>query len=191
STVVPGDDPCELYDLRDYQPGDRLSRIHWKLSDKYDRLMVKEYGRVVASDALITFDLNADAPEIDALMDTLCSLASFFREQGQACEVAWYDGVHQAQARAKAASTDEWEALIAAILSGGRAQAAPLVLRELAQDPTRAHFRNLVCLCGELGLAGAELAELRARMAGSDPRIIVLTQENTGRKDGAHELALG
>jgi hypothetical protein len=49
--VVPGDDPSELYDLRDYRPGDRITRIHRKLSDKFNRLIVKEYGRVIAPGA--------------------------------------------------------------------------------------------------------------------------------------------
>ena len=38
----PGGGFAEEYDLRDYRPGDQLNSIHWKLSSKTDRLIVKE-----------------------------------------------------------------------------------------------------------------------------------------------------
>lgn len=38
----PGGGAAEDYDLREYQPGDMLSSIHWKLSLKTDKLIVRE-----------------------------------------------------------------------------------------------------------------------------------------------------
>ncbi|MBR1471441.1 MAG: DUF58 domain-containing protein [Lachnospiraceae bacterium] len=35
----------DLLQLREYQPGDRLKDIHWKMTAKTDELMVKEYDR--------------------------------------------------------------------------------------------------------------------------------------------------
>ena len=37
STNRPGDDPAEIFQLREYQAGDSLRRIHWKLSDRLDK----------------------------------------------------------------------------------------------------------------------------------------------------------
>lgn len=37
-----GNDPSEIFDLREYAAGDDVRAIHWKLSGKLDRLMVKE-----------------------------------------------------------------------------------------------------------------------------------------------------
>ena len=37
-----GDDPAEILKLREYREGDRLNRIHWKLSARNDMLIVKE-----------------------------------------------------------------------------------------------------------------------------------------------------
>ena len=37
----PGYDPSELFDVREFQRGDRVQNIHWKLSAKADRWMVK------------------------------------------------------------------------------------------------------------------------------------------------------
>lgn len=36
-----GDDPSEVFDIREYRQGDRLSRIHWKMTAKEEELMVK------------------------------------------------------------------------------------------------------------------------------------------------------
>lgn len=41
---VPGQDKSELFDVREYQKGDRLQNIHWKLTAKQDELMVKEHS---------------------------------------------------------------------------------------------------------------------------------------------------
>jgi len=35
----------DLLQLRDYQPGDRLKDIHWKLTARTDEIMIKEYDR--------------------------------------------------------------------------------------------------------------------------------------------------
>lgn len=37
-----GDDPSEIFDIRDFADGDKIQRIHWKLSKKTGNLMVKE-----------------------------------------------------------------------------------------------------------------------------------------------------
>ena len=42
--MFPGQDNNELFDVREYQKGDRLQNIHWKLTAKQDELMVKEHS---------------------------------------------------------------------------------------------------------------------------------------------------
>lgn len=37
-----GDDPSEIFDLREYVPGDDIRSIHWKLSGKMDRLILRQ-----------------------------------------------------------------------------------------------------------------------------------------------------
>lgn len=37
-----GNDPSEMYDLREYQPGDDIRSIHWKLSSKTDTLILRQ-----------------------------------------------------------------------------------------------------------------------------------------------------
>lgn len=39
-----GDDSAEIYEVREYRAGDRLQKVHWKLSAKEDTLYIKEFS---------------------------------------------------------------------------------------------------------------------------------------------------
>lgn len=52
-----GDDPSILLDIRSYIPGDRMQRVHWKLTARQDELMVKEYGTAVNRQLHILLEL--------------------------------------------------------------------------------------------------------------------------------------
>lgn len=44
STEKPGGDPSEIFQLRDYREGDPRRSVHWKLSSRMNRLIVREFG---------------------------------------------------------------------------------------------------------------------------------------------------
>lgn len=54
----PGYDPSELFDVREFQNGDRLQSVHWKLSARTDELMVKENSLPKACAVAIVADLR-------------------------------------------------------------------------------------------------------------------------------------
>lgn len=83
SEKEPGDDPSQIFDIRDYQDGDRISRIHWKLSMKLNRVMVKEYSKQLPDGV----DFYVDIEHGKACMDVLFSLGLFFIEQGLAVRI--------------------------------------------------------------------------------------------------------
>lgn len=56
-----GTDSSQQFDVRPYQPGDRLNTIHWKLSVKADELIVREFGSLAGDDACILLDLYPTA----------------------------------------------------------------------------------------------------------------------------------
>lgn len=78
SETKPGDDPSEIFDIRDYQEGDRLSRIHWKISMKLNRVMVKEYSKQLPDGV----DFYMDIKQGKDCIDVLFSLGLYFVEQG-------------------------------------------------------------------------------------------------------------
>lgn len=42
SSTQKGDDPTEIFDIHEYHEGDPLKNIHWKLSLKHQKLLIKE-----------------------------------------------------------------------------------------------------------------------------------------------------
>lgn len=57
STLV-GEDPSEIVSFHSMQPGDKLQRVHWKLSAKSEDLMVKDFGMPLCSRVCLYVDMN-------------------------------------------------------------------------------------------------------------------------------------
>lgn len=82
-----GHDPSEPYAVREYIPGDDVRSIHWKLSAKTDRLMVRERGLPLGDQALLLFETAlprgfASPAAIDAMAAVLLSLSRALAEEG-------------------------------------------------------------------------------------------------------------
>ena len=56
NTEKPGDDPSEVFAIREYQPGDRPRSIHWKQSVKTENLLVKEMSLPKEDNIMLIFD---------------------------------------------------------------------------------------------------------------------------------------
>lgn len=60
-----GQDVSEVSGLRDYIPGDAMNSIHWKLSGKLDRLIVREFGRPSHYNTLLLYEMMRNAKETE------------------------------------------------------------------------------------------------------------------------------
>lgn len=90
-----GDDPSELFDIRTYQDGDRLQRIHWNLSSKTDGFLVKEYSLPLSNSITILLEQTApDADLSDAVLELLLSLSNFLLEQQVPHEICWHSSAN-------------------------------------------------------------------------------------------------
>lgn len=89
----PGYDPSEMFDVREFQNGDRLQSVHWKLSARTDELMVKENSLPKACAVAIVADLKGikKGRQADAFMKLLVSLSFSLMDQKCSHYVAWYD----------------------------------------------------------------------------------------------------
>ena len=94
--MAPGDPGSEIMaratedlnapsDIRSYQPGDAMKKIHWKLSLRKGELMVRKFDEPVLQEVLILMDCSrppdlgharAEADLRDALLETAASLFS-------------------------------------------------------------------------------------------------------------------
>lgn len=81
-----GDDPSEIFMLRDYRDGDRHNLIHWKLSGRSENLIVRELSKPVSSKLLILTDFGgADGSRgADRVIEAAAAVSSFFTGSGTA-----------------------------------------------------------------------------------------------------------
>jgi uncharacterized protein (DUF58 family) len=97
SKTKSGDDPSEIFDIKEYHEGDKINKIHWKLSAKTNYPMVKEYSRPITNNTLIIFDFyypKTDEKNIeifDTLAETLLSISFFLIENNSIHTIAWYN----------------------------------------------------------------------------------------------------
>ena len=90
-----GFDYTEILQLREYVPGDNVRQIHWKLSSKLDKTMVKDPSFPVSRSLLIFWDKTAvqAAPEqMHAMAEALFAVCQSVIAQGFAYTLAWSDG---------------------------------------------------------------------------------------------------
>lgn len=89
SSCRSGDDPSEVFGLRDYRNGDRMNRIHWKLSSRSSDFIVKELSMPISSKLLIVPDISAcrNRDEVDLVMDVFASLARFLVCENIGCTI--------------------------------------------------------------------------------------------------------
>ncbi len=87
-----GDDPTEIYQVRDYVAGDSVQQIHWKLSGKLDHLVVRDPSCPEDHSLLVFVDrATGDAAPrcVDALMEAAVSVCQALSEAGCAYHLAW------------------------------------------------------------------------------------------------------
>ncbi len=86
-----GSDPSELFDIRDYRPGDRMTGIHWKISAKKNKLMVKDLGYSLLCDNAIFFDVSYidNREEAEKAVTMLFYLVSRYLEKDKAIYIVW------------------------------------------------------------------------------------------------------
>ncbi|MDO5382350.1 MAG: DUF58 domain-containing protein [Eubacteriales bacterium] len=73
-----GNDPSEVFDYREYENGDSLNRVHWKLTAKSDNIMVKEFSQPIKSPNIFLVDLidTGNKKFINGIFDMVHSLSN-------------------------------------------------------------------------------------------------------------------
>ena len=117
SSTHPGHDPSETFGFRTYVPGDPIRQIHWKLSSKLDRLVIREPGMPAARTLLVFWDRSGDAAARDAQAEAVFSVCQSLSEQGYAYQLGWPEG--GTVRFAEAGSTEELLRNLPLLLRGG------------------------------------------------------------------------
>ncbi len=93
-TMAKGNTSSNVTDIREYIPGDRLQKIHWKLSAKIDKLMVKENEHTASNQFTILVELylpDASSPLLDQSLMHGYSLAQSLVAASQPFFLSFYN----------------------------------------------------------------------------------------------------
>ena len=133
----PGYDYADTFQLREYAPGDSARQIHWKLSSKLDRLVVRDPGLPLERSVLLLWERRGahETPrQACAMAETAVSLSRELLRQGVRCRVAWNDAAGQDCAlyelEDENALYDMLPKLLSAAASGAVESVAELYLRQ-------------------------------------------------------------
>ena len=89
-----GDDPSEIYQVREYQEKDSLKDIHWKLSAREEKLMIKERSFPLGCVVLIYIDYRRgmqSAEGFSKMLETAASLSITLVSEKCIHMAAWYE----------------------------------------------------------------------------------------------------
>lgn len=93
----PGTDVSETFAIREYRPGDNLKQIHWKLTGKFDNLMVREPGLPVSHSFLVLLETSRmpgtkpDPNAFGVLGEIMVSVCQALSDNEIDYEIAWQD----------------------------------------------------------------------------------------------------
>lgn len=94
SQEKPGPDLTETFQIREYVPGDSPRQIHWKLTNKFDKLIVRDPGLPVAKNVLVFWERTGESGDpalIDAQAEVVVSLCRSLVDNGISFTVGWND----------------------------------------------------------------------------------------------------
>lgn len=93
----PGSDSSEIFGVRDYKEGDRPNQIHWKLSRKNQRLIMKDYSQPLRDSSLLFIDVGGNEEgekkllQTDSCIEAVLSVSEGILKKGHQHMLVWYD----------------------------------------------------------------------------------------------------
>lgn len=122
SQYMRGEDTSEIFDIRDYVQGDKLNRVHWKLSSKYDKMIVKEFGYPLSTKIELLLELYVDKSQdcckiVDGLIETLASVSYSLIQKGHEHNILWYREDIRELVSERIASREDFERTMRHILN--------------------------------------------------------------------------
>lgn len=160
-----GDDPSEVFTIREYREGDRLQRIHWKLSQKQGQLMIKEFSDPMNCSVLLLVNLCILEEEnilhyLDAILECSLSLSYTFLMKGQQHYFTWYDINHGCCRRVRVVQEkDLYEAVDGLLLAMPYTESTDALTAYLAEHPHE-QYTDLFYVTVEASTARLELLSI-------------------------------
>lgn len=116
-----GSDPSETFAIREYAPGDPLKSIHWKLSNKTDKLLVRELGLPITQNILVLVETSipeeASPHHISKMAENAYSICHALLEDDINHSLGWLDTMSLEYKNQEITNTTELDEAFAQLLT--------------------------------------------------------------------------
>ncbi len=130
----------EEYEMRDYRPGDSMRDIHWKLSVKTDRTIVREPQEPIRGLTLLTFDLQGPEGRVDRTLGRLLWLSQWLLEHDTPHQILWIDPQDCQMTQAVMEKPEDWQELLPRLLHARLQEDTPSIAhRRFSNASWRCH----------------------------------------------------
>ena len=160
-----GDDVSEVFQIRSFQPGDKIQNIHWKLSAKEDELMVRENSLPMGCPVVILLDISGGQKETEKqrnhFFEMVISISFGLVEKQCPHYIAWYDEKEHDLIRVRV-DTEEKVYYFILLLYGAVQNREKMDIALLYQEKYRgetAVTKIEMNLAGKLIVAGTEIED--------------------------------
>lgn len=164
-----GDDPTELFALRDYVPGDDLRGIHWKLTAKTGHLLYRQPGQTELQRLTLYWDPCGTPQQTDALAEAIFSVAQALSEGGVPFALAWTEEGVLCRREIGGGGMDSLPELLA----------VPPTVTTVPQLPEQTLL--FTCLPERIPAEGRLRVLLCGSYDGADPRVLAFRPEDAAR----------
>lgn len=160
-----GFDPSETFAVREYRAGDHIHQIHWKLSEKLDGLIVRDYGLPVQNTILLLLETgypekSEEFPsQMEKLVECLVSVSQEMCEQQIVHSIGWYNHKEQTYSSAEIDSLEEFTMILPELLSAVPGEDGISVLGHYMEQREQCEFAHLVLFTPYLTADASALAE--------------------------------
>ena len=113
----------EDYELREYRPGDPMRTVHWKLSSKWDDLIVREPSETVIPPVAISFRWFGTPERLDEVLDKLVGYSSALLAVQRPHALQWTDGSEEPRLHPVSDEKDLRDGLLILLSSSAPSQA--------------------------------------------------------------------
>ncbi|ONK21077.1 hypothetical protein BLX87_23480 [Bacillus sp. VT-16-64] len=157
SAVKKGSNSSEIFGIKEYVPGDNVKQIHWKLTSKFDEVIVKELSETVDHSFLILLETSIspgrkrEAPAVyDAMMEAFVSISKSLLQYEHVISIGWFDHESNHLCIEKVYSVDHFIGLFSRLLQ--------IQMLESEQSAMR-HYLNMgEEMCSHIVYITSELA---------------------------------
>lgn len=161
SSYRKGQDYSEIYQIREYVPGDNIKHVHWKLSGRTDELMVKEASfpldksMMVVMDKSIPGEIVITPDQCEALAALTVSVCRCLSDEGLDYKLVWNDPLADMCYAREIQMESELAESIPAILTGPLAISNKTCAEDYIQEFGPCQATHVIYLsCGVMAAEG-------------------------------------